>query len=328
MELIWLDDFAAAWRRRLEQGRAPHALMLQGPPGAGKRATAAWIARLRLDPRCADSMPHWPWSWPEHADFHKLSPAEDRQTIGVEQVRDLAAALALTSYEGHGKVAIVDPANAMTDNAANSLLKTLEEPPGDALLVLIVDRVGRLPATIFSRCQRVSVVPPDTRRSLAWLEASGQDGDWPAALALAGGAPLAALSMREQVDVAASMARELAEVAEGRSSPLEIAAGWSRLEPGFVLDWLAREVQEHIRRACGGRRAAPAGAPGDSVLRRIDRRNLFCYLDIINGLRGQAPGSFNFALTLESLLIDWSEGLRTSRNRFAPGELLPVTDTG
>ncbi|MGI9264019.1 MAG: hypothetical protein ACR2QU_03755, partial [Gammaproteobacteria bacterium] len=62
--------------------------------------------------------------------------------------------------------------------------------------------------------------------------------------------------------------------------------------------------------ACGGALRASGPQPADSVLRRIDRRNLFCYLDIINRLRGQAAGSFNVQLTLESLLIDWADGLR------------------
>ncbi|NIQ44609.1 MAG: DNA polymerase III subunit delta', partial [Pseudomonas stutzeri] len=68
--------------------------------------------------------------------------------------------LQLTSYEGRGKVAVIEPANTMTTSAANSLLKTLEEPPGDTLLILVADRIGRLPPTVFSRCQRIDFAPP------------------------------------------------------------------------------------------------------------------------------------------------------------------------
>ena len=90
-----------------------------------------------------------------------ISTPEDKKSIGIEQIRVLVAERNdLTSYEGFGKVAVIEPANEMTVNAANSLLKTLEEPPGDTLLVLVADRVGKLPATIFSRCQRIDLAVP------------------------------------------------------------------------------------------------------------------------------------------------------------------------
>ena len=82
-----------------------------------------------------------------------------------------------------------------------------------------------------------------------------------------------------------------------------------KLDPAFVLDWMAREVQEAILVASNATQTPVASAIDESVLKRMDRRNLFCYLDIINRLRGQPKGSFNVQLTLESLLIDWAEGL-------------------
>ena len=169
MEILWLTKFAEAWHGRVKQGRVPHAVMLAGPAGVGKRAAACWIARSILGLRHAD-LPEHPQQQPEHADLRWVRPAEDKQAIGIEQIRDLVDHLGLTSYEGSGKVAVIEPANAMTVNAANSLLKTLEEPPGDALLILIVDRVGRLPATIFSRCQRIDIAPPPEDVGLAWLD--------------------------------------------------------------------------------------------------------------------------------------------------------------
>jgi hypothetical protein len=91
--------------------------------------------------------------------------------------------------------------------------------------------------------------------------------------------------------------------------PLEVAGRWAKHEPEFVLNWLCRHVQLCILRVFGGLAAAPAAGVSDSVLQRIDRRNLFCYLDVINRIRGQAAGSYNVQLTLESLLIDWAVGL-------------------
>ena len=107
------------------------------------------------------------------------------------------------------------------------------------------------------------------------------------------------------------MAAEFRAVAEGGVAPLPIAAKWAKMEPEFVLGWLARQVQMCISRTSDGIATGVATVVGDSLLERIDRRNLFCYLDIINRLRGQPVGSFNVQLTLECLLIDWSQRLES-----------------
>ena len=325
MQITWLDSFVTGWWTRVRQSRVPHALLLLGAAGVGKRAIAAWLARERLALDGADEGPRYPLEMPEHADLHWLRPLPDKHTIGIEQVRELVAGLALTSYEGGGKVAVIDPANAMTANAANSLLKTLEEPPGDTLIILIADRIGRLPATIQSRCQRIRVALPNEAVSLEWLDRLNAAPDWRDALRLAGNAPLAAIDAYEHLGDARAMAEEFSRLAAERASPIEVAARWARYEPGFVLDWLCHTIQQCVRRtACGGDGLVHGGPP-DSVLRRIDRRNLFCYLDIINKLRGQPAGSFNVQLTLESLLIDWAGGLKSCHRTYAPGELLPGT---
>ena len=309
MDIHWLNQFSANWRTSVRHDRAPHALMLLGAAGTGKRCAAAWLARCRLGISDLESAPQYPLTVPQHADLRWLIPPEDKNTIGIEQIRELVASLSLTSYAGGAKVAVIDPANAMTANATNSLLKTLEEPPGDALLILIADRVGYLPATIFSRCQRVNIALPAAADSLDWLASLRSSAGWPAALRAAGNAPLAAVESLERMQETETMAKEFAALPGRNAAPLEGAGRWAPPEPAFVLDWLCRQVQLCILRVFGGLAASPGGSVSDSVLQRIDRRNLFCYLDVINKLRGQPAGSYNVQLTLESLLIDWAGGL-------------------
>jgi DNA polymerase-3 subunit delta' len=312
MNITWQREFARAWLDRIEHNRMPHAVMLAGPAGVGKRAAAAWIASLRLNIGTQFDMPQYPVEPPAHADLRWISPLEDKKTIGIDQIRELVAEMGLTSYKGGGKVAIIEPANTMTDNAANSLLKTLEEPPGETLLILVADRAGRLPATIFSRCQRIDFAVPAVPEGLAWLDKFQPGSTWPQALALAGNAPLAAISALDQLDTHAAMVRDFAAVGRGSTSALEVAAKWAKLDPPFVLDWLARQVQQGVLVGSTGQTTGVSGVIDESVLKSIDRRNLFCYLDIINGLRGQSAGSFNVHLTLETLLIDWAEGLKNT----------------
>ena len=309
MDITWHKEFADSWRDRIEQQRLPHAVLLAGPVGVGKRAAAAWMVGHRLAVAGTPDLPQYPVEPPEHADLQWLKAPEGKQAIGIEQIRDLVNGLSLTSYAGGAKAAVIEPANAMTTNAANSLLKTLEEPPGDTLIVLIADRTGHLPATIFSRCQRIDFSPPTEPEGLAWLERLQHNSAWAEAFRVAGGAPLAAVAAVEQIDTSNAMARDFAAVGAGRISAIEVAARWSKIEPAFVLDWLARQLQISIRAASGIRSGTAGSAIDESVLRRMDMRNLFCYLDIINRLRAQSAGSYNVQLTLESLLIDWSEGL-------------------
>ena len=311
INIPWLDTVVQSWQSSLTQGRPPHALMITGAAGTGKRAAAVWLARQRLGLAPLDGLPQFPLTIPEHADLRWITTPEDKHAIGIEQIRTLVGDLSLTSYAGGSKVAVIEPADVMTTSAANSLLKTLEEPPGDTLLILVTDRLGRLPATIYSRCQRVSVRVPAEREGLAWLQKIQPGATWAKVLREAGNAPLAALRGQERIDDTDAMSSDFIAIAGGKGAPLVVAAKWAKYEPEFVLGWLSRQVQSCITRVAGGESAGVSAMLGDSVLGRIDRRNLFCYLDVINRLRGQAIGSFNVQLTLECLLIDWSNGLQT-----------------
>jgi DNA polymerase-3 subunit delta' len=170
MDLFWQSKIASSWLDAQQQDRLPHAVMLAGPVGLGKRAAAAWMARQKLDPDPLTTMPVFPFDIPVYPDMRWITTPEDKKTIGIDQIRALVGELTLTSYAGKGKVAVIEPANDMTVNAANSLLKTLEEPSGDTLLILVADRVGKLPATIFSRCQRIDVAAPPESSALQWLD--------------------------------------------------------------------------------------------------------------------------------------------------------------
>jgi DNA polymerase-3 subunit delta' len=314
IDITWLEPLVSGWQGRVASERVPHAVMLLGAVGLGKRCAAGWLARQFLG-LPTETLPQYPEMRPEQADLHWISPPEDKHVIGVDAIRGLVAELSLTSYEGRGKVAVIDPADGMTENAANSLLKTLEEPPGRTLLILVADRAGRIPATIFSRCQRVSVATPALADGLEWLNRVSPGTDWLSGLQEAGNAPLAALAAADKVDQSNAMGQAFAALPQRDATPLDVAANWAKLEPRFVFGWLAGQVQACILRLHGTSGQGARCVVSDTVLRGIDRRNLFCYLDTINRLRDQPIGSYNMLLTLESLLIDWADSLSNYREQ-------------
>ena len=210
----WNQPVLDSIARRLE--RLPHALLLYGPQGIGKLALAERAAQLLLcegSPKPCDTCDACRWYLAgNHPDFRRLEPealaknpapeAEDdapaRRTkqpsieIKVDQVRELADFLYIGSHRGRLRVALVHPAEHMNENAANALLKGLEEPPAGAVFILVSHRPAQLLPTIRSRCVAVPVPIPARRIALEWLSKQGLK-DAPRWLAYAGGAPLLAL---------------------------------------------------------------------------------------------------------------------------------------
>ena len=141
--------------RSAQAGRIVHALLFCGPHGTGKKSMARVLARAALcmgeGEKPCDACPACKrFLNDSHPDVHYLAP--EKNTIKVDQIRELIEKLNLASYEGGKKIAIIDRADSMNESAQNALLKTLENPTGDTLFFLLTDTPGALLPTIVSRC--------------------------------------------------------------------------------------------------------------------------------------------------------------------------------
>ncbi|HKU64473.1 MAG TPA: DNA polymerase III subunit delta' [Rhizomicrobium sp.] len=214
-ELLGQEVVLGRAARALRAGRPPSAWLITGAPGTGKATLAYRIARYLLAHGASDagaedlSVPREdPASRQVMAQSHPgllvlkraLNPKTGKlmTVLSVDEIRRLADFFGMTSGAGGWRVAIVDTADDMNDNAANALLKMLEEPPGRAMLLLLSNTPGRLLPTIRSRCQRLDLRPLDNaalEKALA-TELPGINAAERASLArLSGGSIGAALTL-------------------------------------------------------------------------------------------------------------------------------------
>lgn len=236
---------AAAYRA----GKLPHALIFAGPVGIGKATLAFHLAHHLLKHPQAASAPE-ALDAPDPASplfrqiatgahpsvLHLTRPLNDRTkafktVLTVDEVRKVGSFLAMTSHDGGYRVVIIDPADDMNTNAANALLKNLEEPPKRTLFILIVHAPGSLLPTIRSRCQTMRLGPlaeADLMRVLDGLEpAPPQDPAARSALAeRAGGSARAAILLTQYGGL--EIAEALGALAKARN--VDIAAAYRLAE--------------------------------------------------------------------------------------------------
>jgi DNA polymerase-3 subunit delta' len=147
-------------KRALERDRLHHAYLFLGPDGVGKNTVALALAaalhcsRMEWD-TCGQCHECLRIGDGTHPDVRVVSPEKGKREITIVQMRNLQRMMELRSFSGKKKIAIIDPARLMNYHAQNSLLKTLEDPPGDALIVLIDHSTGNLLSTVLSRCLRL-----------------------------------------------------------------------------------------------------------------------------------------------------------------------------
>jgi DNA polymerase-3 subunit delta' len=303
---------AGHWQRLQERRRRdamPHALLVAGPAGLGKRAFVRRFAQGLLCERAQDGEPCGGcrscllFAAGTHPDFAALGlglrkDGAQRSEIVVDQVRELSARLAMASQFGGWQLAVIDPADAMNAAAANALLKTLEEPSAQTMLVLVADAPWRLPQTIRSRCQRIEFAQPARGEALAWLAGQGVD-DAEAALAAAGGNPGLALAWAKQgaLELRREVRKDLAALAAGRGETMEVVRRWLDGGPEQRLWFAAQAVADEAR--------AQAATGQGPLASGLDEEALNDWFLAANRAREALRGPLRGDLLLLELLSRW-----------------------
>jgi DNA polymerase-3 subunit delta' len=314
----WLAGPWGRLRTYLESGRIPQALLIVGLDGIGKGLLAEGFARRLLcretsEAACGHCQSCVLLEAGTHPDYVRVGPAEPGKAITVDSIRGLIATLSLKPQYSGRRVVILAPAEQMNTAAANSLLKTLEEPDAHTTLLLLTEAPERLPATIRSRCQRLNLPVPPRRQAVAWLQCNGCGDEAEVLLSLAKGAPLRALSYAANDIIAqrAEFFRTWLAVAEGKADPVVAAEQWQKTTCEQLVGWMGTWTIDLIR-LC----AAPACSTIDNPDLRhglqataagLNLPALFRYLDLLNASRRGLGGQVNRQMVLEELLIGWWE---------------------
>jgi len=323
----------AQWQQlsdRHRQDKLPHAVLLNGPAGLGKHQFAEQFAKsLLCNDRLADGSACGQCRGclllkaESHPDLIRIEPEEAGKAIKVEQVRGLSDFTVLSAHVADGyKVVLLDPAENMNRASANSLLKTLEEPAKNTVLLLVTSNPQRLLATIRSRCQRIDFISPDHSSAVAWLKSQqiNQAEQW---LEIAGGAPITALELansveKEDKDVAEHYQTGL-NVLQGLlvrdNDPLSVATQWQKTGGLRIVGWLTNWVMDIIRLATvvdsaskPPYMACPSQFSGlNSLAGQLELEGLHSYLErLYEASRLLATTQVNQQLLLEEILIRWT----------------------
>lgn len=300
------------------QQRLPHALLFYGQQGLGKKDFASAVASGVLCESetltaCGVCRHCQLFRAGSHPDFYGVFPEENSKTIKVDQIRDLMGRLTQTAQLARYQVVIIEPAEAMNAAAANALLKTLEEPPGAVVIILISHRLGGVPVTILSRCQQFSFFATADQATVNWL-APQINHNAQQLLKMANQSPLLALELAKEnyISLRDTLLQHLSAIYFENKNPLQdidiflkndlsrVLQSWLlitmdllRLQLNMTQDFLVNEDQLSSLQ---------------KLSQKIPQKNLLTMLEKLQLAWKSIHGSIavNLNLLLEGIFLEWT----------------------
>jgi len=336
----WLEG---PFNRFVERGQdLPHGVLLTGPKGIGKFLLAREIARSLLCaaaenlPACNECKGCHLFDAGSHPDYHFLTneqtvetddsmlvspgeryleqasgPASNRtkpkRVIGVNQARALTEELRSTPHYGAGKAVVIYPADELNVNAANALLKVLEEPTPKTHFLLVTSALYALPPTVRSRCSHYRLPLPAEIEALAWLqrELSLDTEELKKLLDFANGSPLEAYKLfeKEAWPAGASLPTDLAAILAGKTTPAVISKKWGQTDIRMTIRWLQQQMLEAFRAGVG----ADTLEMSREIYDRLGRDRCLTLYERTGTFLQWPPKAVDEALFLESIIFSLFE---------------------
>lgn len=300
--------------------RLPHALIVHGAKGLGKGEFATAFAHYLLchspqgDQPCGRCRACELNAAGGHPDLYQLAPEDTGKPIKVDQIRVLTDFINSTAQQGGYRVVVINPADAMNIAAANALLKMLEEPGQDTVLMLLTDRIGQLMPTIKSRCQRVECALPDSETAkqfvMAELKVDAEEAG--NLLAVTNGAPVAAIDYSQSglADQRSQLIKGLADVLKQRRSVVDVAQSWQKMDLELALGWFYSMLVDVARAKSTGTETVQHADARNMLLavtRKVNAKALFELAEVVQEERKSLilRQNTNKQMMLERILLGW-----------------------
>lgn len=313
---------AEPWSALTARAQQAHAYLLHGPVGSGKGLLAERFAHWLLckqptpDAGCGHCSACMLYAADTHPDLFRIHPEEPGKGILIGHVRHLVGRIQQTAQQGGRKVIIVQPAEVMTIESANALLKSLEEPGPDTVFLMVTDQLSFLLPTIKSRCVLQACPLPSEELAQQWLAGELVDlgpADQQLLLALAAGSPLRAVQLAGEgiLQTRHDVVEGVKQLLKHQVSAVELAQRWAKIPPVTLLEWFAQWCQAILRYQLTQQDSALGLQDMQAVLRHMAK---YVQSEAVFTLHGwvierrlkllkRAP--LRSDLILESLLVQW-----------------------
>lgn len=254
-ELSWHAKTWQNFSTARNNDHLPHALLLTGGHGVGKKIFAEKLVKslLCINPvenaACNNCQACKTYESGANPDYLHIELLEGKQQIGVDQIRSLSEFLNYTrSFAGY-RVVLLNPVERMNKNAANSLLKSLEEPTDNTIIILLATNLSNIIPTIKSRCQLLTLAMPSKEQAHSWLKDNKPEiSNVEELLDMANGSPLLAAEIPEDLLKARNeFGSDIDEVISEKRSVTEIAKKWEKHDHESLLNWQISWIQELIK---------------------------------------------------------------------------------
>lgn len=312
----WLQDLWEQLQVLRRSGQLPHAIMFAGADGLGKYELArafAWSLLCKSPSDAGRPCGHCSgcnlFQAGNHPDYQVIEPEEEGKAIRIDAIRGFIEHEGITAHAGGYKPVLIRPADAMNQAAANSLLKTLEEPVSGTIMILISANPSRLPATIRSRCRIISIPVPSADVAIHWLKSIIPDSDAETLLQSVAGSPLNAVRMssREKQELYQETLDTFLDLVALRKDPVVTAGSWMKQDLKELLNWMCGWVIDMLRLQ---QVAAPPSLINRgqrqrllSASRETNTKRLYETLSHIYDARSNIDATLNEQMMLERLLL-------------------------
>ncbi len=253
---VWLHENSRKLGSILAAKHIPHAILFNGSEGIGKSEMAkmfskALLCNSNIKLPCDNCKSCNLFDHHTHGDFLYVSFEDSKNNIGVDQVRNAILFSNKTSAFSYRKVLLINPAEKLQKNASNAILKVLEEPPENTIIILVSSRDGNLPATIHSRCFRLEFSPPDYQAAYRWLsERLPDESEFSKSIALSLRQPLEALTLtktKEFDKLITTLSPSASKI--GLDIPLLRSLAKQRNPNKLFLEYLCLQLEKFLKEA-------------------------------------------------------------------------------